>query len=374
VLIVVGAVALLGGGHRLLQLWRTRKGVARLAEPDVTADEIESVAGFGRAGLPELFRLFGESPSTPLRHAAGRALAILWADDQLIAEEEQALVRRGYAADWPARRRYPRGLRSEIPITVNYGLPFLGEEGPGIKAASLEWSHRVKGARRAAIEEYSHWTPGAGRLSFSIVPGDFETSGPHRLVLQTRVRTVGLTDSWQIELPHLSFSFEFDPWLEVGSLLTLPDQPRGEIIARSVHLGTDDEAAGSESRFLSLNQEWTIRNPPRIVIATPLPCDLAHRLFLEFVQIPGRFPAGAVLLSGQGGRQADARMVPEGSQSFPIGPVAPIPAEAIARPGSRGLRLVLEADPDLGWTDPEIRSIWPGTIETGWVEVEIVRR
>ena len=61
----------------------------------------------------------------PHRDAAGRAIAALWAQDQLIAEEEQALVRRGYAANWSARRRYPRAIRSEIPITVTYGLPFL---------------------------------------------------------------------------------------------------------------------------------------------------------------------------------------------------------------------------------------------------------
>jgi hypothetical protein len=347
--------------------------VARLAEPDVTVAEIESVAEFGRAGLAELFRIFGESPAMPLRHAAGRALAALWAADQLIAEEEQALVRRGYAADWKARRRYPRGMRSEIPITVNYGLPFLAQEGPGIKAASLEWSHRVKGARRAAIEEYSAWTPGPAKLSFSLIPGDFEAGGPHRLVLQTRVRTLGLTDSWQIELPHLPFNFEFDPWLEVGSLLTLADEPRGEIITGSVHLEMQEETEAAESRFLTLNPGWAIRNPPRIEVATPLPCDLAHRIFLELDQVSGRFPAGAVLLSGQGGR-GDAQTVHEVSHSFPIGPVEPIPAEAITRPGTRRLRFILEADPDLGWTDPLVRSIWPGTIETDWADAEIVRR
>jgi hypothetical protein len=38
------------------------------------------------------------------------------------------------------------------------------------------------------------------------------------------------------------------------------------------------------------------------------------------------------------------------------------------------MRVILTADPELGWTDPEVRSLWPGTIETRWVEVEIVRR
>jgi hypothetical protein len=35
---------------------------------------------------------------------------------------------------------------------------------------------------------------------------------------------------------------------------------------------------------------------------------------------------------------------------------------------------VLEANADLGWTDPDIRSVWPGTIETVWINVELVRR
>ena len=101
--------------------------MARLAEKDVTPAEIMAVAAFGRAGLHDLFRIFGESPAASHRDAAGRAIASLWAQDQLIAEEEQALVRRGYAVTWNARRRYPRAIRTEIPITVTYGLPFLSE-------------------------------------------------------------------------------------------------------------------------------------------------------------------------------------------------------------------------------------------------------
>ena len=60
-----------------------------------------------------------------------------------------------------------------------------------------------------------------------MIPADFETDGPHRLVLQARVRTVGLTDSWELELPHIPFSFEFDPRLAVDALFALPDDARG---------------------------------------------------------------------------------------------------------------------------------------------------
>ena len=334
--------------------------MARLGEPGVSPSEIEAAVRFGRDGLIELFRIFGESPSSPHRHSAGRAIAALWAQDQLIGEEEQALVRRGYTADWTARRRYPRAIRTEMPIVVTYGLPFLQEaDGPGIKPDNLEWSHRVTGCARASLEEFSTWTPGPGRMEFSLIPGDFETNGPHRLVLQTRVRTRGLTDAWQIELPHLPFSFEFDPRLEVRSLLALADEPRGEVIRQAIRLVAPDSTPEGQSVFLPLNAEMAIRNPPRVVVATPLPCDLAHRAFLEIDQVAGRFPAGAILLSGQGTDRTDAAGSP-GNAVVPHRAVAPIPPEAIDRPGRRRLRMVLEADPDRGWTDPEVRSIWPG--------------
>ena len=179
VLLVLGGVLLVGGGRKLLQAWRARRGVARLGEPDVSPGEIEAAARFGRDGLPELFRLFGESPSSPHRDAAGRAIAALWARDQLIGEEEQALVRRGYAAHWTARRRYPRAIRTEMPIIVTYGLPFLQEgDGPGIKPDNLEWSHRVTGSRRASLEEFSPWIPGPGRMEFTSSPATSTPTAP----------------------------------------------------------------------------------------------------------------------------------------------------------------------------------------------------
>ena len=80
------------------------------------------------------------------------------------------------------------------------------------------------------FEEFSAWTAGNGRVAYAIFPGDFETNGPHRLVLQTRVRTTGLTDSWAIDLPHVPFNFEFDPILRLDAILTLPDATRDDSI------------------------------------------------------------------------------------------------------------------------------------------------
>ena len=171
----------------------------------------------------------------------------------------------------------------------------------------------------------------------------------------------------------MPFNFEFDPRLEPGSLLALPDDVRGEMMARAIRLETRHPSEGHPVRFLALSGEMAIRNPPQVVVATPLPCDLAHHLFLEIDGIVGRFRAGLIILSGQGtSRSQDAGQSP-GPARFELGPIEPVPGETLDRPGMRRLRVILEADPDLGWTDPEVRSIWPGTIETGWVEVELMR-
>jgi hypothetical protein len=300
----------------------------------------------------------------------------LWAQDQLVAEEEQAVVRRGFSVDWKARRRYPRALVREIPIVVHYGLPILPNDGPGITATSLEWSHRLLGARRASLEVPSPWTPGPGRLVFNLVPSDFDTKGPHRLVLQTRVRTRGLSDSWELDLPHMPFHFELDPQLETSSLLASADDSRSAVFAAAIRLESHKLAWDEPCGYWLLGDSFLLGNPPYLVADTPLPCDLAHRVLLEFEGVEGRFPAGAALLAGQGARQesGDSPAAPlVRRRVLWLGPIELLGREIIDRPGLRRLRVILEPDCDLGWTDPDIRSIWPGTIETGWTDVEVVR-
>jgi hypothetical protein len=348
---------------------RARRAVGRLGEPDPTPEAIREAAGHGRAALMDLFRILGTAADPARREAAGRALAELWAQDQLIAEEEKAVVLRGYAVAWRARRRYPRGLRVPIPFEVSFGVPFLSEDGGGIRPTDLEWSHRIAGAERAALETFSPWRAGPGRVEFTLEPGDFPTNGPHRLVLQARVRTRGLTSSWELDLPHVPLSFEFDPLLAVDALLTLPDDARGEALARAVQLRRP-EAAEGESRYLDLGEEFALRDPPELVVATPLPCDLASTIEVELDGAPGRFGAGTLVLSGQG---ADAKE-PPGLRRFALGPIAGLPPGAIDRPGERRLRVLLRADPDRGWADPDVRSLWPGTITTEWAPVRVVRR
>lgn len=379
VLIVLGAALIVGGGRKWLQWRRARRAVARLEEPALTPEAVVAVADHGRAGLIDLFRVLGTATDPTLRDAAGRALAILWEHDQLIAEEEKAIVTRGFAVDWRARRRYPRGLSVPIPVAVSFGVPFLRDEGPGIRLANLEWSYRIVGAERASLERFSDWRAGPVRAEFALEPGDFAGSGPYQLVLQARARPSGLTSAWELDLPHVRFQFEFDSLLEVRALLAMADDARAEALAAAIRLEAPELPAvepklepsavpAAEPIFLGLGPGLMLRDPPDLVLATPLPCDLAHAIDLEFEGIPGRFSAGRVVLGGQGvGGPAAIRRVP-------LGPIAEVPAGALDRPGDVLLRAILSPDPERGWADPDVRSIWPDSIITAWTTARVVRR
>ena len=367
VLFVLATTVLVGGGRRVLQASRARRAVDRLGEPDVTPTEILEAAGHGRTGLIPFFRLLSEGNSPEIRTAAGKALAIVWAGDDLIPEEEKAVVARGFDVRWCARRRYPRSMSAPIPIEVGYGLPFLDAEGGGIRPDDLEWSHRVSGAERAALELPSDWKAGDGLAAFSIDPADFPTNGPHRLVLKAKARTGSrLTSDWEVEPPQIPFSFEFDPRLSLDALFTLPDESKKTALSQAIRLEVPSPSDSDDPRFLDLPGDFVVREPPVLRVQSPIPSDLAHRIELEFEGVPGRFECGSLTISEQGG--------PFGLIEVPIGPVTGLPANAFDRPGEHRLRLILRPDPDLGWASPEIRSLWPEPIETDWLVVRLIRR
>jgi len=365
VLLILGAVIIGGGGRRLWQARRARRVVGRLDGGGATPAEVLAAADHGRAGLTALFRILGTADDPARRDAAGAALARLWAADEMIPEEEKALVRRGYRVDWRARRRYPRGLRAEVPVAADYGVPFLRDGGPGVGPAHLEWSHRVVGARRASLEVFTPFKPGPGRASFSLVPADFAADGPHKLVLETKVRPVGLTSAWELDLPHVPFSFEFDPRLAVDALLASPDDARASAFDRAVTLrpAPDPDPTGRPD-FLPLNGSMALRATPAVEVAGPIPADLAHAVALEFEGVPGWHPAGGLVVLGQG---------PAVVRSVPLALRSPLAADAVDHPGPRRIRARLVADPDRGWADPDARSVWPGTVTTDWVDAEVVR-
>lgn len=369
VLLALGGALLVGGGRRLIQARKARAAVDRLGQPGVTPAEVLDVANYRRAGIMELFRLLGTAPDPDVRDAAGQALAILWANDELIPEEEKAVVLRGFTVAWRGRKRYPRGLRRRFTISAEYGVPFLRKAGEGVLVGQVEWSHRLLGAQRASLETLSPWRAGPGHVAVDLDPADFATLGPHRLVLQTRARPRGLTSTWELDLPHIPFPFEFDPNLAVEALLTLPDDARGEILAKAVSL-VSPTPDPDPPRFLDLCGELVVRNPPLVGLRTPLPCDLAHRIEVEFESVSGRYGAGDLLLSGQGEPTGEVA----GVRTFPLGPIQGFAPGTLERPGEVRMRAILTADPELGWADPDIRSLWPGTLTTDWVPVRIIRR
>lgn len=366
VLIVLASVVLIGGGRRLLMARRARQAADRLADPDVTPEEITAAAEHGRPGLIEFFRLLAEGTTPEIRAAAGRALAIVWKHDDLIPEEERAVLTRGFDVSWRARRRYPRAVTTPIPIEVTYGLPFLEPDGLGIVPDDLEWSHRISGAERAALELPSEWKAGPGLAAFSIDPGDFPTDGPHRLILKAKARTSNrLTSDWEAEPPHVPFPIEFDPKLSLDALFTLPDASKESAIASAVRLMTPRSSGDDDPRFLDLPGAFVVRDPPVLRVDRPLPSDLAHRVLIEFAGKPELIPAGSLVVSAQGGK---------GPIERPLGPIEGELAEPFEGPGEHRIRVVLRPDPGLGWADPDIRSLWPGEITTGWAPVRIIRR
>ena len=297
---------------------------ARLRRTRRHPEQIEAVAEFGRAGAWELLRIFSTTESEP---CAGRR-----------AGPGASLARR------PARRRGGTGagpsrlfgdLEAPVgatrarsmpasPSSSRYEVPFLPDDPARCRPDDLEWSHRIVGARRAPWKSSRRGRPGRGDVGFSIIPDDFPTNGPHRLVLQTRVRTAGLSDSWEIELPHVPFKFEFDPVLRLDAILTLSDAVRDETIDARDPARAALAAMMPAGRFAAARRRMGLRNPPRLAVTTPLPSDLAHAVSIEFdgharpipgglahPQRPGPAPGGS-------SRAAEARR-------FDLGPIRAVP-------------------------------------------------
>jgi hypothetical protein len=79
-------------------------------------------------------------------------------------------------------------------------------------------------------------------------------------------------------------------------------------------------------------------------------------------------------LSGQGRYSEGPHGPPAALTRVPLGEITSIRPGLFEKPGVVRLRLKLEASPERGWANPDIRSIWSGQAETNWASVEIVRR
>jgi hypothetical protein len=172
-----------------------------------------------------------------------------------------------------------------------------------------------------------------------------------------------LTTSWELDLPHIPFAFEFDPRLALDSLFTSPDSSRADLLSRSLTL-VEGPAVPSGPALADLGPDFVLANPPRLAIAGPLPCDLAHRAELEIEGVTRRLSAGELVVPTD-----DWAATP-----LPLVFTSPLPAGLINGPGPRRVRCHLVPDAGLGWAHPGIRSVWPGGLETPWVTAQILRR
>ncbi len=343
-----------GGGSRLYRGWKARRAANRLAEADVTPGEVEASAQFARSILPDLYPLLEPSTRPEIRTAAAHALGLLWQRDELVAEEEKGVALRVHQINWRSRRRYPRALRGPIPIEVSLQLT-------GLDVPNLSWSYRIRGARRASLETPSPWSPigeQAAPVRFDLLPDDFSGPGPHEIVIEPRLRhSTASGDGWELDLPHARHTIEFDPLLQIDALKALPDTTRAAAIAARL-----EPLPAEPGRFVPLNEAYALPGPLGLSLAeADIPCQLAHRVQVELEQIEGRYELGALVAAASPAR-------------YEFDALAPIPSDALTGPKATRLRYHLIPDPELGWADPDIRSLWPEPIVTDWRPIQIVRR
>ncbi|MBI1323889.1 hypothetical protein GC170_12000 [bacterium] len=376
-LAVVGFLAI-GGGRKWLHGRKGRALADKMADGNASVEEIRQSHRFGRIVVHDLFRVLTEDATPDRRRAALEALVRLWKADELIPEEEKAIVTRSFMTNWQIRRKYPRGLSSPLTIRVDYGLPETGDQDLDAWIRQhLEWSHRLTGTRRASDDQWRKLeSPKPGSL-FEIIPADFPEDGPHRLILHPRMHVRGLTDNWQLDLPAQTTSFEWDDHLQTGALKGMPDSTRASQWREMLRVRSAN-ASESDPVHTEIDDRFALSFPPEPMISflrpgmphAALPCDLAHQVFLEFESVDGRWCLGEWILASNSelceGDAAFFRM----PQKFRSAEDAP----RLERAGTYRGRFVLEPRPELGWSDPAIRSVWPESITTGWFDVEVVRK
>lgn len=373
-LAVVGFLVI-GGGRKWLHGRKGRSLADRLAAGTATIDEIRDANTYGRIVVHDLFRVLAEGQTQEHRIAATEALVKLWRADELIPEEEKAIVSRSFSVDWRIRRKYPKGLKGPIEIRARFDLPKLNDDELNLWLwQHLRWSYRVTGTRRASDDTWQSDKDRRGLLRLVIMAEDFPDDGPHRIVLQTKAETQDLTDQWSVELPAQSISFETDEKLSIGALAGMPDSSRAESMLHAVKPQPYDNPYPS---FSVVDDRFAIRNPPVFAIGSRLPADLAHQAILELDGIAGRWSIGEWVVAGRSTSPVSERETVDQASVFRLWPETLDrlgDAATLERGGNYRARVVLEPRPERGWSDPDIRSVWPEPITTGWFEVEIVRR
>ena len=80
---------------------------------------------------------------------------------------------------------------------------------------------------------------------------------------------------------------------------------------------------------MPISAELCLRGLPALLITGPLPCDLSHRIELEFEGSPQRVFAGNIAVSGDVNGAQFAEL--------PLAPISSLPLSSIDRPGDTRL-------------------------------------
>ena len=353
---------------------RARRALRRLEGDQPATEAIADAANHGRIAVVELFRLLTSGKTEAVRLEAGRSLARLWLADELIPEEEKALVTRGFEVRWIARRTYPRGLARSIPIAAEFEVPALRDVAPRRRARAHRMAVEESSARVGRRSKSSaRRRPGAGRLTFEVEPGDYAENAPQNLALHARAKTVGLTSIWEHDLPKAPFTFQFDRNLEPSSLLAPMDEARGEAMARAVALEVDADDP-EVAKFTPIGRQLAMRGRPVLRVAA-LPCDLAHAVRLEIEgELASLLAGGIIALRDQpsalevlpiASDHLPRRCVSEfegGASSRPPGPQPRCRAGVVEPIGPLGLAGNLDDRVDDGQDRPTLSRGRPGCL------------
>lgn len=375
--LAVVAFLLIGGGRKWHRSWQGRKLANRIADGLASSDEILLSSRYGRIAVPDLFHLLSSTETEQTKkNAALRALISLWREDELIIEEEKAIIIRSFEVQWKHRRKYPRDMTGSFTIHASFGLPqLIDNELTSWLEKHLQWSSRITGSRRATDQQWKTSDAFRPKIQCDINPEDFPENSVHRIGLYVRLKTRDLSSNWELELPATNSSFEWDEYLQTDALKApFSDEEANQLnnALQWVPIAGSDQVALTMNH-VKISPEFAVANPPLCMVQRPLPRDLAHQIYLEIQGVSRMIPVGEWVVAL---RNSDSVLNPEAEVTCPPWEISPedlLSDSEISRAGNHMIRLILEPVTHRGWANPDVRSVYSGRIEMPWINVELVR-
>ncbi|MFM7317670.1 MAG: hypothetical protein ACKO5E_12055, partial [bacterium] len=314
VFIAVVAFLLLGGARKWLAASRGRKMADRIADGQASLDEIRQAARHGRAVLPDLLGMLADGKSDEMKSAAFESLIQLWQADELIAEEEKAIITRAFQVEWKQRRKYPRDYDGNFQILGFISLPKIQDESRIVWLSEhLRWETRVTGTRKATDDQWQMIPPDEMQLQIQMESRDFPEDCVHRVMLFTRVTTHGLTSNWTLDLPGQATSFEWDQHLKSAALKADFDEKEALIMQEALTWDCNADPDTIGSQLIALSPGFAIHRPPVALLRIPLPRDLAHDAVLEIDEISSKIKLKNYVIASRGSAitlQKQFKMIP----------------------------------------------------------------